>query len=93
MPWLFENTYSYMPHMGGIWGWNLGIPFFLLWSLAWGGLALWHAAKRNEKWWFIAFLLIHTAGILEIVYLVFVVRLFGSSTKTTVTKKIKKKSR
>jgi hypothetical protein len=93
MPWLFENNYSYMPHMQGLWGWNLGIPFFLLWSLVWGGLALWHAAKRNEKWWFIAFLFIHTAGILEIVYLVFVVKLFGTATQTTVVKKTKKKSR
>ena len=38
------------------------------------GLALWNAAKRHEKWWFIAMLVINTAGILEWVYLVFVAK-------------------
>lgn len=37
------------------------------------GYALWHAAKRDEKGWFIALLLINTIGILELVYLYFVV--------------------
>lgn len=55
---------------------GFGLPFigsfFLLaiaWSLVWKGLALWRAAQRKEKWWFIAFLLINTLGILEIVYI------------------------
>ena len=34
------------------------------------GFALWHAAKHNQRWWFIALLIINTLGILEIVYLV-----------------------
>ena len=37
------------------------------------GYALWHAARRSEKWWFIALLLINTVGILELVYLYFIV--------------------
>lgn len=37
------------------------------------GYALWHAARRSEKWWFIALLIINTIGILELVYLFFVV--------------------
>lgn len=40
-------------------------------SLALKGFALWHAARRNEKWWFIALLFINTMGILELVYLIF----------------------
>ncbi|MBP9718443.1 hypothetical protein KBD59_04065 [Candidatus Gracilibacteria bacterium] len=47
-------------------------PFMIilaLWSLFWKGLALWHAAHRNEPWWFVALLVINTAGILELVYL------------------------
>ena len=40
-----------------------------LWSLAWKGWALWTAARRNEKKWFIVLLVINTAGILEIIYL------------------------
>jgi len=35
------------------------------------GYTLWFAAKRNEKWWFIALLILNTLGILEIVYIVF----------------------
>jgi uncharacterized membrane protein (DUF485 family) len=37
------------------------------------GYALWYAAKRNEKGWFVALLVINTAGILELIYLYFVV--------------------
>lgn len=42
---------------------------FSLWSIVWMGLGLWHAAHNRQGWWFIAFLLIHTLGILEIIYL------------------------
>ncbi|MDD4989042.1 MAG: DUF5652 family protein [Candidatus Pacebacteria bacterium] len=38
------------------------------------GYALWNAAKRDERGWFIALLIVNTLGILEIVYLVFVVK-------------------
>lgn len=41
----------------------------LVWSLVWKGLALWRAAQNGSKPWFIALLLINTAGILEILYL------------------------
>ena len=41
----------------------------VVWSLFWKGLALWHAGRRGEEWWFIALLIINTAGILEIIYL------------------------
>lgn len=37
------------------------------------GYALWNAAKRDEKWWFIILLVINTLGILELIYLYFVV--------------------
>jgi hypothetical protein len=40
-----------------------------LWSLFWKGLALWHAARRGEAWWFVAILLINTLGLIEIFYL------------------------
>jgi methionyl-tRNA synthetase len=38
------------------------------------GYALWYAAKRDEKWWFVVMLIINTAGILELVYLIFIVK-------------------
>jgi hypothetical protein len=37
------------------------------------GYALWYAAKRDEKWWFAIMLVVNTAGILELIYLLFVV--------------------
>lgn len=46
-------------------------------SLALKGFALWHAARRNEKWWFVALLLINTLGILELVYLIFFAKVWG----------------
>ncbi len=53
--------------------------FFLLTiaSIILKGYALWHAAKRNEKGWFIALLLINTMGILELIYLYFVVDIWN----------------
>ena len=76
MPWYFGNSMQF-----------IGAPGFIIplavWSAAWTGLALWNAAKRDEKWWFIFFLIVHTAGIVEILYLIFVVKLFSSGKKKT----------
>lgn len=51
-------------------------PFFslffipiMIWSLCWKGYALWTAAKKDSKPWFIALLIINTMGILEILYI------------------------
>lgn len=65
----YVNTFSssqMMSYMGGI------LPLIVLlaaWSLVWKGLALWHAARKKEYGWFVVLLLINTAGILEIIYL------------------------
>jgi len=40
-----------------------------LWTIPWKGVALWKASRRNEKWWFIALLVINTLGLLEILYI------------------------
>jgi hypothetical protein len=56
-------------------GWSGLFILIAVWSLFWQGLALWYAAKRNETWWFVFFLLVHTAGIVEILYLLFVVHI------------------
>ncbi len=55
-------------------GWALGIipailPFVVIWSLVWKGLALWVAARRGHTIWFIIFLVVNILGILEIIYL------------------------
>lgn len=41
----------------------------MLWQIPWKGWALWLAARRGEKWWFIALLIINTLAILEIIYI------------------------
>jgi hypothetical protein len=41
----------------------------VVWSLTWKGIALWQAALRGEKWWFVAFMIINTLGLLEIFYI------------------------
>jgi len=55
--------------LGG--GLIFGLIMILLvaWTLYWKFHALWYAAKHDHKWWFIAIMIINTAGILEIVYL------------------------
>lgn len=53
-------------------------PHFLLlaiWSMFWKGLALWHSGRRGQPWWFVIFLVVNTAGLLEIIYLFFVIKL------------------
>jgi len=43
----------------------------LAWSLVWKGLALWKSAKNSQKYWFVAFLILNTLGVLPIIYLAF----------------------
>jgi len=43
-----------------------------IWSLVWKGLALWQAAKKNDKIWYVVLLIVKTVGILEIIYLYFI---------------------
>jgi methionyl-tRNA synthetase len=75
MPWWLGNSsLGASPFVGGF-------IFLAVWSAVWSGLALWHSAKRGDTWWFIFFMLIHTAGIAEILYLVLVVKLFATAPK------------
>ncbi len=39
------------------------------WSLAWKGIALWKAARNNQRNWYIALLILNTFGILEIIFI------------------------
>jgi hypothetical protein len=41
----------------------------LAWSMFWKGWALWRAARNEDKYWYVALLLVNTLGILEMVYL------------------------
>lgn len=40
-----------------------------LWTIPWKGLALWKAARLNDKRWFVALLIINTLAVLEILYI------------------------
>ena len=59
------------PGAMGFSGGGLFLIILIIWSVAIKGFALWHAARRGEKWWFVALLIINTAGILELIYLIF----------------------
>ena len=43
-------------------------------SIPWKGLALWIAARREDKIWFIALLILQTLGIIEIIYIFFIAK-------------------
>lgn len=43
----------------------------IVWMLPWKGIALWKAAKNNNKIWFVILFLINTLAILDIIYIVF----------------------
>ncbi len=69
-------------------------PFVLiliqLWTLPWKGLALWISAKKSDKKWFIALLLIQTLGILDIIYIVLIAKYDLKSLFQQLMKKINK---
>lgn len=50
---------------------TVGFFIIFLWSIFWKGLALWRAAKQSQRNWFVALLVISSAGILDIIYLFF----------------------
>ncbi len=66
------------------------LSFVGIWSLVWKGLALWKSAVQKQKVWFIALLIINTAGILEILY-IFIFSKLGRKKSSSKIKKQKKK--
>jgi hypothetical protein len=50
-------------------GWGILVIAIAIWSIVWKGRALWKAARLGHLGWFIALLLINTAGILDILYI------------------------
>lgn len=41
----------------------------VVWDLVWRGLALWRAGRNSQKGWFTVLLIINSAGVLPIFYL------------------------
>ena len=50
-----------------------------LWDWVWKAIGMWHAARRGEKAWFIVILIFNTVGILPIVYLALVAKIWSKS--------------
>jgi hypothetical protein len=59
----------------GLFGLGMGLLGLLIIAivLVLKGYSLWYAARRGEKGWFIALLIVNTFGILELIYLYFIV--------------------
>ena len=71
---MFTQHYFYnqwFPFGGNVFGIFAGliVALLIIWSLIWKGMALWKAARSGQKAWFVALLLLNTAGILEILYI------------------------
>lgn len=49
--------------------WTIALLLAVVWELTWKGLGLWKAGRNNQPGWFIAILVLNTAGILPIIYL------------------------
>lgn len=64
----FGNNYGYGNFVGHSFLGLFLVPL-VLWSLFWKGWALWKAARNGDKWWYVALLVLNTAGILEIIYI------------------------
>jgi hypothetical protein len=50
------------------------IPVILIlgvWELIWKGIALWKCGRNNQLAWFVSILILNTAGILPILYILF----------------------
>jgi hypothetical protein len=49
--------------------WKIVLGVLAVWELLWKGFALWRAARREQPYWYAAILIINTAGILPLAYL------------------------
>lgn len=61
----FANNFGVSPLVVGL---------IAIWVLFWKGCSLWIASKNNQKWWFLALLIINTLGILELIFIFFVAK-------------------
>ncbi|MDD5253997.1 MAG: DUF5652 family protein [Candidatus Nanoarchaeia archaeon] len=61
------------------------LVILIIWELIMKGIALWKASRNDHKTWFIVILILNTAGILPLIYV-----LFFSEKKKTIGLKKKK---
>lgn len=75
MHWMYQNGGWYGQDLFGFGTFpTFGIIPLVIWALAWKGWALWLAARRGEKIWFLILLVVNTLGILEIIYIFFIAK-------------------
>jgi methionyl-tRNA synthetase len=86
---MMNSTFGYTHGYSMLYGFGPGPALFmsivlsllLVCLIILKGYALWFAAKRDQKWWFIALLVINSVGILEIIYIVFFVKEYHKKLK------------
>lgn len=61
---------------------NIVLLVLAIWTIPWKGYALWLAAKRGQKIWFIVMLILNTVGILEIFYIFQIVKKSWAEVRT-----------
>jgi len=59
----------------------VGLAF--VWVMIWKGFALWRAAERNNRLWFVVILIANTLGLLEIIYLFFITKPISRTSDST----------
>lgn len=50
-------------------GWEIAIGLFVIWDIIWRGVALWRAAHKDQRAWYIILLVVNSVGVLPIIYL------------------------
>lgn len=68
-PLLLKERENNLNHMEQLTQNSLVLLVIVLWTLPWKGYALWIAARKGSKPWFIAILILNTLAILEILYI------------------------
>lgn len=68
--WGWNNWSNMMDYgyNGQFWGWGW-LPLLVIWAIFWKGLALWKSARNDQRYWFVALLIVNSLGILDILYL------------------------
>ncbi len=69
---------------------DLLVLLAILWILPWKAVALWKSARREEKWWFIALLVINTFALLEALYIFYFSKRDRGERKISAVEKAKK---
>lgn len=68
-------------------------PVLYVWSAIWKGFALWKAAKKDAKVWFVLIFILNTMGLLEISYIFLLHKIDFNKLFSNIKSKLKIKSK